>query len=434
MSAAEWEPTSESPLESPLVTPPTEAKPPPAEPSAGGPFAAFHHPTFRLFWSGALISNIGSWMQNVAQGWLVLELTDSAFMLGLVGFAGTIPMLFFLLVGGVYADRLDRRRLLIVAMSGMMVFTSALAILTFLEIVVVWHVLVLSLLSGTALAMAAPAYLAFVHDLVGRRDLQNAIALNSAQFNLSRVMGPSLAGIVIGPIGLAGCFGLNAMSYLAAIGSLLLIQVASRRREAPPPLWQSLVEGFSYVRQRPRVQSLLILTALLSILAMPYATLLPIIARDVLGLDASGLGYLFAVGGVGAVVGAMSLAFRGLFRRRGVYLLGCVIAAGLGTMMLGLARSLPMAVPALVVISFAATSSIALMNTLLQELADDRMRGRVLGMYGLAFMGTFPIGNLVSGTIAGLTSASTTLALTGAILAMAGIVIAATRPRLRAVE
>ncbi|MGH7549644.1 MAG: MFS transporter [Gemmatimonadota bacterium] len=434
MSADEWEPTSETPLESPLLTPPAEAKPPPGEHAPGGPFVAFHHPAFRLFWSGALVSNIGSWMQNVAQGWLVLELTDSAFMLGLVGFAGTIPMLFFLLVGGVYADRLDRRRLLVVAMSAMLVCATALAILTYLEIVVVWHVLLLSLLSGTALAMAAPAYLAFVHDLVGRRDLQNAIALNSAQFNLSRVVGPSFAGIVIGPIGLAGCFGLNAMSYLAAIGSLLLIQVASRPREAPPPLWQSLLEGFSYVRQRPRVQSLLILTALLSVLAMPYATLLPIIARDVLGLDASGLGYLFAVGGVGAVVGAMSLAFRGLFRRRGVYLLGCVVAAGLATMTLGLARSLPLAVPALIVISFAATSSIALMNTLLQELADDRMRGRVLGMYGLAFMGTFPIGNLVSGTIAGLTSASTALALTGTVLAVAGIAIAATRPRLRALE
>ncbi|MGH7570591.1 MAG: MFS transporter [Gemmatimonadota bacterium] len=434
MSDVEWDPTSETPLESPLLTPPTEAKPPPVEPVPGGPFVAFHHPAFRLFWSGALVSNIGSWMQNVAQGWLVLELTDSAFMLGLVGFAGTIPMLFFLLVGGVYADRLDRRRLLVVAMSAMLVCATALAVLTYLGIVVVWHVFLLSLLSGTALAMAAPAYLAFVHDLVGRRDLQNAIALNSAQFNLSRVVGPSLAGIVIGPIGLAGCFGLNAMSYLAAIGSLLLIQVTTRRRETPPPLWQSLVEGFSYVRQRPRVQSLLILTALLSVLAMPYATLLPIIARDVLDLDASGLGYLFAVGGVGAVIGAMSLAFRGLFRRRGVYLLGCVIAAGLATMTLGLARSLPVAVPALVVLSFAATSSIALMNTLLQELAEDRMRGRVLGMYGLAFMGTFPIGNLLSGTLAELTSASTTLALTGAVLATAGIAIAATRPRLRALE
>lgn len=430
MSDSEREPTAEAPL----VTPPTEAEAPPAEGLARGAFAALGHPAFRLFWAGALVSNIGSWMQNVAQGWLVLELTDSAFMLGLVGFAGTIPMAFFLLVGGVYADRLDRRRLLIVTMTAMMVFAVVLALLTLLEVVVVWHVLVLSFLSGTAMAMAAPAYLAFVHDLVGRRNLQNAIALNSAQFNMSRVVGPSLAGLVIGPIGLAGCFGLNAMSYLAVIVVLLLIRIAPRPREVSPPLWQSLVEGLSYVRQHPRVQALLILTALISVLAMPYSTLLPIIARDVLGLDASGLGFLFAIGGVGAVIGAMSLALRGMFHRRGVYLLGCVITTGVATMTLGLARTLPVAVPALVALSFAATSSIALMNTLLQELVEDRMRGRVLGMYGLAFMGTFPIGNLMSGTLAGLLSASTALALTGTVLAAAGVTIAATRPRLRALE
>ncbi len=434
MSPSEPGPDPETPLESPLARLPAEAEPAPPGTRVGEAFAALRHPSFRLFWAGALISNVGSWMQNVAQGWLVLDLTDSAFMLGLVGFAGTVPMLFFLLVGGVYADRLDRRKLLIVAMTAMMVFAAVLATLTRTEIVSVWHVFVLSLLSGTALAMAAPAYQAFVHDLVGRRDLQNAIALNSAQFNVSRILGPSLAGIVIGPIGLAGCFGLNALSYLATIGSLLLIKVTSRRAVAQTRLWESLVDGLKYVRQRPRVQSLLLLTALMSILAMPYATLLPIIARDVHGLDASGLGYLFAIGGVGAVVGALSLAFRGAFRRRGIYLLGCVTAAGGGVLALGLSRALTVAVPSLVVISFSATSSIALMNTLLQELVDDEMRGRVLGMYGLAFMGTFPIGNLLAGTLAGLTSASTALALTGATQTVAGVVIAVTRPRLRALE
>ncbi|HKY59938.1 MAG TPA: MFS transporter [Gemmatimonadota bacterium] len=434
MSPPEPRPEADPPLESPLATPPAEAEPTPPGTRAGEAFAALRHPGFRLFWAGALVSNVGSWMQNVAQGWLVLDLTDSAFMLGLVGFAGTVPMLFFLLVGGVYADRLDRRKLLVAAMTAMMVVAAILATLTQAAVVSVWHVFALSLLSGTALAMAAPAYQAFVHDLVGRRDLQNAIALNSAQFNVSRILGPSLAGIVIGPIGLAGCFGLNALSYLAAIGSLLLIKVTSRRTVMRSRLWESLVDGLRYARQRPRVQALLLLTALMSVLAMPYATLLPIIARDILGLDASGLGYLFAIGGVGAVAGALSLAFRGAFHRRGVYLLGCLIATGVGVLALGLSRTLAVTVPALVVISFSATSSIALMNTLLQELVDDEMRGRVLGMYGLAFMGTFPIGNLLAGALAGLTSASTTLALTGAVLSMAVVVIAATRPRLRALE
>lgn len=434
MSPTEPRPEADAPLEAPLTPPPVEARPAPAGTRIGAAFVALRHRDFRLFWAGALISNVGSWMQNVAQGWLVLDLTDSAFMLGLVGFAGTVPMLVFLLVGGVYADRHDRRKLLLAAMTAMMVFAAILAVLTQAAVVSVWHVFVLSLLSGTALAMAAPAYQAFVHDLVGRRDLQNAIALNSAQFNVSRILGPSLAGIVIGPIGLAGCFGLNALSYLATIGSLLLIKVSTRRAVARTRLWESLVDGLRYARQRPRVQTLLLLTALMSVLAMPYATLLPIIARDVLGLDASGLGYLFAIGGVGAVVGALSLAYRGAFRHRGIYLLGCVTAAGVGVLALGLSRTVAVTLPSLVVISFSATSSIALMNTLLQELVDDEMRGRVLGMYGLAFMGTFPIGNLVAGTLAGFTSASTALALTGAALTLAGIVIAVTRPGLRALE
>jgi MFS family permease len=434
MSPSEPLPETDPPLESPLATPPARAGPAPPVTRVGEAFAALRHPNYRLFWAGALISNIGSWMQNVAQGWLVLELTDSAFMLGLVGFAGTVPMLVFLLVGGVYADRLDRRRLLLAAMAAMMVFAAILAALTHMGVVRVWHVFVLSLLSGTALAMAAPAYQAFVHDLVGRRDLQNAIALNSAQFNVSRILGPSLAGVVIGPIGLAGCFALNALSFLATIGALLRIRVSAQKTMVRTRLWQSVVDGLRYARQRPRVRTLLLLTALMSVLAMPYATLLPIIARDVLGLDASGLGYLFAIGGVGAVAGALSLAFRGVFPRRGIYLIACVIAAGAGVLVLGLSRTVALAVPSLIVISFAATSSIALMNTLLQELVHDEMRGRVLGMYGLAFMGTFPIGNLLAGILAGLTSASTSLALTGGALSVVSVVIAAKNPRLREFE
>lgn len=423
-----------------------ESGAPPAAPTAAlrpaGAFAALRHPGFRLFWLGAFISNSGSWIQTVAQGWLVLELTDSAFMLGLIGFTATLPMLLLLLIGGVYADRLNRRRLLIGTMSAMMLFAAALATLTALDVVTVWHVAVIAFLSGCVMSLAAPAYQAFVHDLVGRDLLQNAIALNSAQFNLSRVVGPSLAGLAVGAVGLAGCFGINAASFLAAIGALLLVRAGKGRMSNPPPVWQSLVEGFAYARARPRVQALLLLTALMSILALPYATLLPIVARDVLGLGADGLGYLFAVGGVGAVAGALSLAFRGgrLPRPgqwnppRGLYLLGCLILTGLATSGLGLARTPIVAGIALVGISFAATSSIALMNTLLQELVDDAMRGRVMGMYGLAFMGTFPIGNLLAGGLAGALSASTALAISGATLALATAVIGATRPRLRALE
>ena len=406
-------------------------------PAADGkiPFwSAFRNPGYRTFWIGALVSNIGAWMQNVAQGWLVLELTDSAFMLGLVGFAGSLPWLVLLLVGGVYADRLDRRRLLIRANLGMMACAAILTALTWTGAVRIWHVFALSLASGSAIALAAPAFQAFLHDLVDRRDLQNAIALNSAQFNLSRVVGPSVAGLTLGAIGLAGCFGVNTLSYLGAIVALMIIRVASRPVPDPAPVWDSIVEGFGYVRERPRIQALLAIAALISLLAMPYATLLPIVVRDGLGLDASGLGWLFAVGGGGAVCGALSIAFRHLLPARGPWLLGCAIATGLATMTLGLARSPVAAAVSLVAIGFSATSAVALTNTLLQELVDDAMRGRVLSMFGLAFMGTFPLANLMAGTMAGLTSASATLALTGALLAIIVGAIAWTRPRLRALE
>ena len=403
----------------------------------GGPdpfWSAFRIRRYRIFWVGALVSNIGAWMQNVAQGWLVLELTDSAFMLGLVGFAGTLPWLILLLVGGVYADRLDRRRVLIRANVAMMVFATVLTALTWTGVVRIWHVLAISLASGSAIALAAPAFQAFLHDLVDRRDLQNAIALNSAQFNLSRIVGPSLAGLTLGAIGLAGCFAVNTLSYVAAIVALVLIRAGSRPGPAPAPVWQSIVEGVGYVRERPRIRAILAIAALISALAMPYATLLPIVARDALGLDASGLGWLFAIGGVGAVAGALSIAFRHALPRRGPWLLGCAIATGLATMALGLSRAPVAAGASLVGIGFFATSGVALSNTLLQELVDDAMRGRVLSMFGLAFMGTFPIANLLTGTMAGLTSASTTLAVTGALLAVIVGGIAVTRPRLRAIE
>jgi MFS family permease len=397
-------------------------------------WSAFRNPGYRTFWIGAFVSNIGAWMQNVAQGWLVLELTDSAFMLGLVGFAGSLPWLVLLLVGGVYADRLDRRRLLIRANLGMMACAAVLTALTWTGAVRIWHVFALSLASGSAIALAAPAFQAFLHDLVGRRDLQNAIALNSAQFNLSRIVGPSVAGLTLGAIGLAGCFGVNTLSYVGAIVALMLIRVASRPVPAPAPVWDSIVEGFGYVRERPRIQALLSIAALISLLAMPYATLLPVVVRDGLGLDASGLGWLFAVGGGGAVCGALSIAFRHLLPARGPWLLGCAIATGLATMTLGLARSPLVAALSLVAIGFSATSAVALTNTLLQELVDDAMRGRVLSMFGLAFMGTFPVANLLAGSLAGLTSASVALALTGALLAIIVAAIAWTRPRLRALE
>src|ERR1700752_2595965 len=300
----------------------------------GGMFRALSHRDFRLFWLGAFLSNVGTWMQAVAQGWLVLLLTNSAFWLGLDGFVATAPGFIFTLLGGVFADLIDRRRLLLYTQVVAGIAAILLATLVWTQVVNRWIVLGFSFVTGCCMALASPSFLAMTYDLVGREDLPNAIAMNSTQFQLSRVVGPTLAGVAFQLFGLAGCFFANGVSFVAVVVSLSMVRPqrhhtagahSVRDRKA---LWRDLIEGFHYVRNRPRVFSLLLLSAVNSFFGAPYFALVPIYERDLFHLGETGLAWMMAVAGLGALGGALLTAFLGEFRRKGWLVLCGAIAFG----------------------------------------------------------------------------------------------------------
>ena len=286
----------------------------------GRMFRARSHRTYRVFWIGAFLSNVGTWMQVVAQGWLVLQLTNSAFWLGLDGFMATAPGFVLTLVGGVFADRIDRRRLLLYTQVVAGLAALGLAAVVATAVVNRWMVLGFSFVTGSCMALASPSYLALTYDLVGREDLANAIALNSTQFQLSRVVGPTLAGIAFRVFGLAGCFFANGISYVAVVTALWMVR--TEQSNAPehvvkerPAFWRDIVEGLYYARNRPRVSALLLLAAINSFFGAPYFTLVPIYARDIFRLGETGLALMMGTSGCGAFVGALLVAYLGDFRR-----------------------------------------------------------------------------------------------------------------------
>ncbi len=384
-------------------------------------FRALSHRDFRLFWIGAFLSNVGTWMQAVAQGWLVLLLTNSAFWLGLDGFFATAPGFILTLVGGVFADLIDRRRLLIVTQVVAGVAALALAALVYTQHVNRWMVLGFSFITGCCMSLASPSFLAMTYDLVGREDLANAIAMNSTQFQLSRVVGPALAGVAFEVFGLAGCFFANGLSFVAVVAALWVVR--PERQLAPKhsvrdrrALWQDLTEGFRYVRNRPRVSSLLLLSAVNSLFGAPYFTLIPIYARDIFKLGETGLAIMMGAAGVGAFLGALLVAYLGDFRRKGWFVLSGGIAFGVFIMNFAVSSRLWLSLVFLAGVGFSIVVSVALTNTLLQKLVTDEMRGRVMSMFMLSFIGAFPIGNILAGAASKQFGPQLTLAAGGFII------------------
>lgn len=370
-------------------------------------FRALSHRNYRRFWIGAFLSNVGTWMQAVAQGWLVLHLTNSALWLGIDGFMATAPGFFLTLAGGVFADLLDRRRLLLFTQIVAGLAALSLATLVWTNVITVWMILGFSFITGCCMSLAGPSYQAMTFDLVGREDLANAVALNSSQFQLSRVVGPVLAGLGFKLFGLAGCFYANGLSFIAVIIALQLVRLDNTRRIAAGrsardrhALWQDLVNGFRYVRNRPRVASLLSISAVNSLFGAPYLTLVPIFARDIFQLGESGLAWMMGTAGAGAFCGALLLAYLGDFKRKGWSVLGGAFAFGVSLIAFGLATKLVFSLIFLFMVGFSIVTSVAVTNTLLQQLVTDEMRGRVMSMFILSFIGTMPIGNLLSGAIA----------------------------------
>jgi MFS family permease len=399
-------------------------------------FRALSHRNFRLFWVGAFLSNVGTWMQAVAQGWLVLQLTNSAFWLGLDAFMATAPGFVFTLVGGVFADLIDRRRLLLYTQVVAGIAALGLAALVATGAVNRWMVLGFSFVTGCCMALASPSYLAMTYDLVGREDLANAIAMNSTQFQLSRVVGPALAGVAFRVFGLAGCFFANGISFVAVVVALWMVRsdrpgsaahaVSDRRA-----LWRDLVEGISYVRNRPRVSSLLILSAVNSFFGAPYFSMVPIYARDIFRLGETGLALMMGIAGGGAFLGALLVAYLGDFRRKGWFVLGGATMFGLCITGFALSSRLTFSLLFLFGLGFALVVSVALTNTLLQKLVTDKMRGRVMSMFLLSFMGTMPIGNILAGTLSNHFGPQRVLAIGGLIVTTAASGVAIFNKRLR---
>jgi MFS family permease len=406
----------------------------------GEMFRALRHRNFLLFWSGAFLSNTGTWMQAVAQGWLVLQLSNSPFWLGFDGFMGTAPGLLLTLAGGVFADLMDRRKLLIYTQIVAGLAALTLGVLVATHVVQVWMILCLSFVTGCCLAIAGPSYMALVFDLVGREDLANAVALNSTQFQLARVLGPVFAGVGFKLFGLAGCFFANAVSFVAVVTGLRMVRF---NRPEPPvdapvrsirdrqAFIQDLVEGFRYVGHRPRVSMLLMISAVTSLFGAPYISMAPVFARDVFHLGATGLALLMGTAGAGALFGALFLAYLGDFRHKGWFVLGGDFAFAVCLICFSLSTRVVVSLVFLFLLGFGIVCSVAVSNTLLQKLVTDEMRGRVMSMFMLSFIGAMPIGNLIAGAASHRFGVQHTLATGGLIIAVFVVIVTLRSPKLR---
>ena len=382
---------------------------------------ALQHRDFRLFWAGNFLSNIGTWMQNVAQGWLVLQLTNSAFWLGMVGFASSIPILLFALIGGVIADHVDKRKMLMVTQSAMMVFAFIMAGLTYFNRITVHEIVLLAMGTGIAMSINTPTYQALVPQLVPREDLTNAIALNSAQFNMSRVLGPTLGGIAMAAVGAAGNFFLNGLSFFAVILALKRIRYPQQEVRQEGRLWDKLKEGFVYAFSHPEMSQLVVLVSIGSLLAIPYLTFIPYFAREILHTNERGFGFLMACSGAGAFLGAATIAHIGrasnanrlIFRSAAVFY-ACII-------LFTFSRSFYLSALLLMAAGYSMILMVATINTLLQHLAEDHMRGRVMSIYSTAFLGLPPIGSLMAGSLSHVFTAPHVIAGMAAVALVASL-------------
>jgi MFS family permease len=391
-------------------------------------FAALRHRNFRLYWFSQLVSLTGTWMQAVAQGWLVLELTSQPFWLGAVAAAGTLPVLAFSLFGGVAADRLPKRSLLMTTQSVSTLLALALWLLARTGQIRVWQVLVIALLLGTANALDMPARQSFVVEMVGREDLLNAIALSSFTFNAARVVGPAVAGAIVAAAGTATCFLVNAASFVPVIVALAMMRaLPATPRAAGGSVAVHLREGFAFARRQRRFQGLIALVAAGSFFGFPCVTLLPAFARDVLHTDARGYGLLMATTGLGAVVSALGLASRQKSGVGGGFVVGAGLVFGAAMTLFAASRSFLTAVPLLVVAGGGMVAQAASVNTLVQAMVPDALRGRIMSMFTLVLMGAMPLGNLLIGALAGLVGTMAAIAAFGVGLCAAIGLVALTR-------
>lgn len=364
-------------------------------------FSALRHRNYRLFLTGQFISQAGTWMQIIAQGWLVYQISGSELALGLVGFASAIPALLISPVAGVITDRVSRRALLVGTQSGAMILALVLALLPFLDVVQVWHVIALAAGLGVVNAFDGPARQAFVVEMVGREDLSNAIALNSMTVNSGRIIGPSIGALVLVWVGPAWCFLLNGITFLAVITGLLMMRLTARQPVATllSP-WMQMKSALLYLKDQPQLKALLLLALTFSLFGITYSTVLPAYIDKVLGQGADAFGTISAMSGVGAVTGAFVIAKWGDSGQRGRWLTGSIVCFPIVLTLFALNRSYPIALGLAILLGVGFMLTYTLINTLLQTELVDEMRGRVLSLYTLTFFGFTPFGNLLIGTLA----------------------------------
>jgi len=382
---------------------------------------ALRHRNFQLFFSGQLISLTGTWMQTVAQSWLVYRLTGSSLLLGSVGFASQIPVFLVAPIGGMVADRVNRHKVVISTQIASMVLAFILAALTLTHTVKVWQIFVLAALLGVVNAFDIPGRQSFLVDMVGRDDLMNAIALNSSMFNGARVIGPAIAGILVARIGEGWCFFANGVSYIAVIIGLLLMRVhCPRRSESDSPL-EDIIEGFRWSSHTGPIRSLLLLLGVVSLVGMPYTVLMPIFADRILHGGARGLGILMGFTGIGALLGALTLALRSGVRGLGKLVSICCAGFGISLIAFSFSKIFWLSAALLIPVGFFIMLQMACSNTLIQSMVPDALRGRVMAVYSMMFMGMAPFGALLGGAMADRLGAPIAVA-TGGVASIVGAI------------
>jgi MFS family permease len=416
----------------PVATAPLEPAPPGPEPRPSRwprGVRSLRHWNFRVFWTGQVVSLVGTWMQQVAQGWLVLEITGDPLALGIVAACQFVPVMIFGLFAGVFADALPKRNTLIGAQAVMLVLALILGGLTATGTVQVWHVYVLASMVGLVNALEMPVRQSFAVEMVGREDLVNAVALNSAAFNGSRIIGPAIAGVLIGTVGIAACFFINAASYVAVIVGLAAMHMKELHSPVRVAMQRSLggvvdqlVEGLRYVRDTPRVFVPILVLGVVATVGLNFSVTIPVLARDVLGGRADTYGFLMAASGIGSLTSALALAFGQ--RPTMKLLLGGAGTIGVSLMLLGFSRWLPLSLLLMLALGWGVIAMAATTNTIIQLTVPDQLRGRVMSVYTTVFAGSTPIGGVFAGAIAAVFSVPAALFVGGALALLTTVVAA----------
>jgi MFS family permease len=395
-------------------------------------FSSLKVKDFRIYWFGMFISLIGTWIQVLAQSWLVFQLTHSAFLLGVVGFLNSLPVLLLSLFAGVLADRVNKRSILLFTQCAFMALAFILAVLTQLKIITPFQIMLIAVLNGIVMAFDAPARQSIVVELVGREYLLNAVALNSVAFNSSRIIGPALCGILVATIGMSGCFYINGISFVAVIAALLFIRVRNGLlKNGQSGFVADLKGGLVFIRNNRTILILITMVAVASLFGVSYIILMPIFANDILKIGVKGLGVLMSAAGVGALIAGLVLARLGDFKYKGRLLIAATLIFSFSLILFSFSKIYAFSLFMLVLLGWGSVLSTALINTLLQQIVPDAFRGRVMSAFMLTFVGVMPFGNLMAGGLAEILGVPATLMFGGIICTVFFITIAVAYPQIR---